>query len=745
MHILSGNIFNQLKRVLSPFPSLRQLDSMDCGATCVRIIARHYGKKLSSYNLSKMCGTSKDGVSLYAVEKVSKELGFNTLSGKFTIEQIKNEALLPCILFWNKEHYVVLYKIRKRWFNDECVFFISDPAHQKKKLTESSFIKSWLSFDRTYGIALLLEPSNKFYKNAEVDYKQNKWNDVLQYFLKNKKVLTQLFLGLLFGGIIQVSFPFFTQLIVDAGIKERDIDFIYLLLIGQVVLILSKTSFEFIRRWLLLQIGSRFSITVLSNFMHKLMQLPYLFFETKNIGDLLQRIQDHERIEKFVNSHVLSFIFSVLTFFFFSTVLLIYNRLIFYIFIIGSSIYLIWIVRFQKKRKGLDITSFEIKSRSQDKYHEILKGIQEIKLQNCEQRKRWELEDIRTELFFVHVESLKIEQSQEIGGVLLNEIKNIIITFVSAIAVINHEISLGMMLSIQYILGQLNMPIEQSVIFLHSLQDASISLERVNEVFEQNNELDGKAQFSSKGNDLGIRISNLSFSYDLDSPKALNDIHLHIPSGKTTAIVGDSGSGKTTLIKLLLKFYQPQTGIIRIGEESLANVNSKWWRDKCGVVMQDSFLFSESIARNIAISGDTINQEKLKHAGEVANIDNFINSLPLKYDTIIGENGIGLSQGQKQRILIARAIYKNPDFIFLDEATNALDSTNEKVVLNKLEDFYRGKTVIIVAHRLSTVKRADQIIVLKKGQIIEKGSHSQLMNLKGRYFNLVKDQLEVSA
>lgn len=543
-------------------------------------------------------------------------------------------------------------------------------------------------------------------------------------------------------------FPFLTQLIVDKGIKERNIDFIYLVLLAQLMLTVSRASVDFVRRWILLHISVRINISLLSDFLIKLMRLPMRFFDAKQIGDLLQRIDDHGRVERFLTAQTLNILFSVFSFVVFAFILLYYNAVIFFIFLLGSLFYLLWSIFFLHKRRIIDYAMFEYRAKNQSKTLQLLSSIQEIKLQNCERRRRWEWEDIQASLFQYRIKSTKLQQTQEAGSIFINEVKNIIITIVAATSVINGDLSLGMMLSIQYIIGQLNYPIEQVAQSLYEWQDVQISLERMKEIREREDEDKNRKiapDFSTEIKS-DIEINHLTFQYEgVRSPKVLDDICLTIPEGKITAVVGASGSGKSTLIKMLLGYYEPVEGTIKIGDYDISLINLKSWRNQCGVVMQDGYIFSETIARNIAVDDCEINKESLLKASHIANIEEFVERLPLKFNTKIGQDGQGISQGQKQRILIARAVYKEPKFIFLDEATNSLDANNEQVIVNNLESFYKGKTVVIIAHRLSTVKSADQIVVLENGKIIEKGNHLDLVDKKGAYYQLVKNQLDLES
>jgi ATP-binding cassette subfamily B protein len=721
------------------------------------MVAKYYGREYSLETLRKTCHIASEGVSLLGISEAAESIGCKTLGGRFSFDTLAYEAQLPCIVHWNQDHFVVVYKIYKprfQWLRFRSAtgrkVCVADPGKGLITYTENEFKQHWIS-TRTQGddkgIALLIEPTPKFFKQIGEKQKHNSIKFLLNYFLRYKRFLGQLIMGLMLASLFQLLFPFLTQSIVDIGIRNQNIGFIYLVLLAQMVLMLSRMSVDFIRRWILLHISTRINLSLVSDFFIKLMRLPMNFFDTKLMGDLLQRIDDHRRVEKFLTSQSLNVLFSVFNFVVFGIVLCIYSLKIFAIFLTGSIIYTLWILVFLKKRRQLDYKSFEQRSMNQSKTYQLITGMQEIKLQNCEQRKRWEWEDVQADLFRVNIASLKLEQVQEAGDVLINETKNILITIIAATSVIHGELTLGMMLAVQYIIGQLNSPIDQTINFIHDYQDTRISLERINEIHQKKDENANRNSEDFHFHSIStkdINITNLTFQYEgPHSPKALNGINLQIPEGKTTAIVGASGSGKTTLIKLLLQYYEPMEGNILVGDQNLGNFNTKWWRNQCGAVMQDGYLFSESIARNIAVSDDEIDTERLLFAAKTANIHDFIKSLPLKYNTKIGQEGQGISQGQRQRILIARAVYRNPHFIFLDEATNALDAKNERQIIENLEEFYRGKTVVVVAHRLSTVKNADQIAVLENGRLVEKGTHRELTAKKGYYYQLVKNQLEL--
>lgn len=653
---------------------------------------------------------------------------------------------MPCILHWDQKHFVILYKISK----SRKYFYIADPGRGLVKCTQQEFYHHWIntkSNGEEKGIVMFLNPTDKFgeIQSQELVEKRS-FSFLFCYITKYRKYFIQIILGLLLGCVLQLVMPFLTQSIVDIGITHKNINFVWLVLIGELMIVTAKTITDFIRRWLLLHISMRINISLVSDFFIKLLKLPMSFFDTKLMGDLMQRMNDHERIQSFLTSHILSTIFSILSFVVLGIVLLIYNKLIFAIFLIGSLAYGIWITIFLNKRKTLDYEIFELQAANQNKTYQFITTIQEIKLQDCEQRRRWEWEDIQVDLFKAQMKSLKLQQSQETGSIFINELKNILVTVMAATAVIEGEITLGTMLAIQYIVGQLNSPLDQLMSFIYSLQDVKISLERINEIHGNMNEECISNNMSSFGDseDLSINLKRIDFKYNPHNDDyTLHNISFDIPKGKVTAIVGASGSGKTTLIKLMLGYYPVLSGDILIAGGNIDNYNLKWWRRQCGVVMQDGVIFSESIARNIAVDDGEIDKERLVKAAEIANIHEYIMGLPLKYNTKIGRDGVGLSQGQKQRILIARAVYKNPQFIFLDEATNALDAKNERAIVENLNEFYKGRTVVVVAHRLSTVKNADQIVVLDAGKVVEVGDHSTLIAKQGTYYNLVKNQLEL--
>lgn len=728
---------------MANFPFYKQPDLKDCGPTCLRIISKHYGKSIPLQQIRNLSETTREGSSMLGLSDAAEDIGFRSIGVQVDFTTLSDDVPLPCIVHWNKQHFVVVYKIDKIG-----KVYISDPSYGLITYDKHEFIRNWIGEDATEqteeGIALILETTPAFYKN-EFDDAESKasFSFLSKYLLKYKSLVIQLGIGLLAGSVMALILPFLTQSIVDVGIQNQDLNFIYLILLAQIMLFFGRTGIEVIRSWILLHLSTRINISIISDFFIKLMKLPISYFDSRMTGDIMQRINDHHRIEQLLTNSSLNTLFSLVNLIIFSIVLLLYDYRLFFVYLVGSGLYIGWITFFLRKRKELDYKRFSQVSQEQSKVIEIVNGMQEIKMHNAEKKKRWDWEFLQVKLFKIQIKSLSLEQWQSVGGNFINQMKDILVSFLSAKLVLTGNLTLGMMLSVQYIIGQLNSPLLQLVDFIRQTQDAKISLERLGEIHDKHDEENNDEHYITEIPQKDIEIKDLSFRYLGSDTFIFENLKLTIPYQKTTAIVGASGSGKTTLLKLLMKFYELTEGEIKIGNVSLKNISPRIWREQCGVVMQEGYIFNDTIAQNIAVGEDHIDKNKLRKAVEIANIKDFIENLPLSYNTKIGNEGIGVSGGQRQRLFIARAVYKSPEYIFFDEATSALDANNEKVIMENLEQFFKGKTAIVIAHRLSTVKHADKIIVLDKGKVVEEGTHLELVALEGEYYRLVKNQLEL--
>ena len=733
------------------FPHYKQLDAMDCGPTCLKIISQHYGRKYSLQYLREKCHITREGVSLLGISDAAELIGFHAIGAKITWTQLCTEIQLPCIVHWNQRHFIVVFKVERK--SNKWYVCVSDPAAGILKYDENQFKKFWIQTSKNVisenseckGIALILEPTSKFYTEKGIEDKQLTFSTLLFYFKPHRRYLIQLYLTIITASVLNLLLPFLTQSVVDKGISANNLSFVVIMLIAQVVLVVGQMANNLIRSWLMLHMTVRISISLISNFLSKLMRLPISFFDSKMVGDIMQRISDYDRVQSFLTGSLLSMFMAVLTFVIYGVIMGGYNFTILGVFLIGSLLYVVWILLFIKRRRKLDYIRFQESAANQSSIVQLINGMQDIKLNNCEKQKRWEWERIQARLFQVSIKGLALGQAQEIGAVFIDQTKNVIISFIAANAVINGEMSLGMMMALQYIIGQLNVPLSQFIQFIQGTQDAKISMERLSEIQEKKEEeLPEKNYDKYIPDDASIEFKNVTFQYDgPHSPKAINNVSVTIPSNKVTAIVGTSGSGKTTMLKIMLGFYSSIEGDVLLGGKKISQYSISEWRKACGCVMQEGFIFSDTIANNIGVSDEIPNMDRVKYATNIANIDEYIEGLPLGYNTKIGAEGNGLSTGQKQRLLIARAAYKNAKFLFFDEATNSLDANNERMIMEKLERLFKNKTVVVVAHRLSTVKNADKIIVLDKGTIVEQGTHNELVEKRSYYYELVKNQLEL--
>jgi ATP-binding cassette subfamily B protein len=722
-------------------PAYRQSDANDCGPTCLRIVARAHGKSVAAAMVRERCGVTREGVTLAGISDAAESLGLRTLAARISYNALAGEAPLPCIAHWRQNHFVVIWKARRRHVH------VVDPAAGFVTYSRDEFLREWACAGTREGIVLLLEPTPAFvHDDTDTATRRRGMLYVLSYLAGYRRLLTQLVLGVLVGSVLTLLFPFLTQAIVDIGITNQDLGFVYTVLLAQLMLFLSQTAVEFIRGWILLHIGARVNIAIVADFLTKLMRLPMSFFDARTIGDMLQRIGDHRRIERFLTSSSLLTAFSSVNLLVFAAVLALYSPVILAVYAVAMIAALAWMLLFMPRRRALDAARFARQAETHNALVQMIQGVAELKLTNSERAKRWEWEHVQATLFKLNIKSLALSQYQQAGMMLLLTGKDIIISFLAAREVIEGRMTLGMMLAVQYMIGQMNSPVARLIEFLHSWQDASLSAERLAEVHALPDEASSTATaLLAEPGALAIHVRDLQFTYPGAATPALEGVTLTFPARAVTAIVGASGSGKTTLLKLLLRFYEPTRGGIVIGDAPLPHLDSAAWRRRCGVVMQDGYLFSDTLLRNITLGDETPDRERFLQAARLARVDEFVRELPLGYATRVGADGLGLSQGQKQRILIARAVYRSPDFVFLDEATSALDACNERLIMHELQQFFAARTVLIIAHRLSTVMNAGHILVLDRGRICEQGTHAALVAQRGAYFALVRDQLDLGA
>ena len=692
--------------------------------------------------LRDRCGITKEGVSLHDISVGAENIGLRTLAVKCDVNEVINSVPFPAIIFWNNNHFVVVYHADKKYI------YISDPARGRVKYSHETFKQGWYQRGENQGVLLAVEPTVDFKETkAEKEQKRNSFLSILKYFTPYSRSFALIFVIMFIVTALQGVLPFISKAVIDVGIKTSDVNFINMILIGNISILLSVMVFNVLRDWILLHITARVNIALISDYLIKLMNLPVTFFENKLMGDILQRAQDHERIRSFIMNNSLSLIFSMLTFVVFAIILLIYNVVIFLIFLAGSALYVGWVLLFLNVRKKLDWEYFELLSRNQSYWVETVSAIQDVKINNYEKQRRWKWEEIQARLYHVNKRVLAITNMQNLGAQFIESIKNMGIVFFCAVAVINGDITFGVMISTQFIIGMLNGPLSQFISFVMGAQYAKISFLRINEIrqLEDEEELLSVGNTCILPNEKSITLSNVHFQYSANSPFVLKGIYLHIPENKVTAIVGGSGCGKSTLLKLLVRLYKPTFGDIKMDTMNVEAINLRQWRNLCGVVMQDGKVFSDTIINNIVLDDDHIDYDRLHEVCKIAQLEEEINAMPNGFDTTVGETGRGLSGGQKQRLLIARALYRNPKMLFLDEATNALDTINERKIVDALNNAFEHRTVVVIAHRLSTIQNADQIVVLDKGHIVEVGTHKTLMENKKRYYELVSSQTQTLA
>lgn len=728
---------------MASFKHIFQTDSMDCGAACLCMIARHYGKNYSLEFFRKNAFIGKEGISMLGLSMAAEKAGMHSLCAKISIEQLANEIILPCILHWDNKHYVICHKVSGK---KNLTFHICDPAFGCMKVCQKELYRHWISgkFEgEEVGVAMQIEPGINFH-NKGIKKAPHKFS--MKYFLKYIMPHKWSILQLLLGALVLISLgyisPFISQAIVDIGILKKDLAFIILMVIAQIIINTSKTIIIFFQSWISLRMNTIINVNLVSNYLNKLSQMPMSFFESKTMGDILQRIGDHDRIKSFLMNDTINVIFSITTFIAFVVVLGIYNIHILSIFLLGNAVYVTWVLSFMKYRKELDNKAFHESALLQNNMVQFIQGMQEIKLNCIEREKCWEWEHLQARLYKISRKAMLLGQIQSAGSLIFSSTTGVVLSYITAQKVVTGEMTLGMMTSLSFILGQVAAPIGSFIGFAQRYQDAKISLERLADIHSQDDEhKEYEEKKSILPKDKNIILNKVSFSYSGNiNNLVLKNISIQIPQNKITAIVGKSGCGKTTLIKLLQGLYKPLSGEIMIGDTVLENINKYVWRNHIGAVMQDGYIFSDSISKNITLHNE-VDIQKLESVLKAVNLNDFIQSLPHGYDTKIGNDGMQLSQGQRQRILLARILYRKPQVVFLDEATNALDTQNEFYIMNNIRELLYNHTIIIVAHRLSTIKKADNIIVIDNGEVIEQGTHERLLEQKGTYFQLINTQL----
>ena len=721
------------------FPFFHQLETEDCGPACLKMIASYYGSEVSLVELREKCHLTRSGVSMAGIHDAAENIGLKAMGVRISWKLLRDEVPLPCIVHWKGNHFVVVYDIKEK--KNSFRVLVADPAIGLLEYKESDFLRCWCARERgETGAALLLEPTPNLRKGKE-EKKSTSFLHILSLLKPHGSKMVGILGTMLLATLLSMLLPFLTQAVVDKGIGTKDLSLVGLLLIGQFALVLGMTANQFIRSRLVLKTSYLTGISIITAFLDKLMNLPLTFFESRRVGDIMQRITDCNRIQSYFTGTLISMLVSILSLIVYSVVMGRYNLGILGIFVVGAMLYILWVFLFMERRKELDYKRFQVSSVQQSNIVEMISGMGEVKLNNCGRKMRKKWADVQFQLMDVSMKGLYLAQIQEIGGVFIDQTKNLLITYLAARSVIQGNMTLGMMMAVQYIMGQLNAPIHQILAFLQNTQDAVLSHKRIGEIYEmENEEPDNQKLLTVVPANASLSLSDMCFRYAGADSDLFHKINLTIPAGKTTALVGASGSGKTTLLKLLMGFYRPNSGKIYLGEHPLSDYSVSAWRACCGSVMQEGFLFDTTTGENIALSDIVPDMDRIRQSAFTARIQDWIESLPKGYDTVIGANGSGLSTGQKQRILIARAAYKNAQYLFLDEATNSLDAENEASIMNNLNSIFKGKTVIIAAHRLSTIRNADNIIVLDKGDIVESGTHQSLLERKGKYYELVQKQ-----